>query len=600
MAVLNIDGTEGSEYPGARSLDPTCYTETTGSRGGDWTDAAQPTPTPTSSPPALLSASTCADLGWTNAEKFGSSAVCGESDMSLGGCSGALTWPEARHFCEASGARMCSVAELKANEAKSTGCGYDKEQVWASDRCGGSGFSLAFGAKSGGSETACAAGVGLHQVRCCADVFGGSPEGPTMTPSRAPAPPAVISASSCGDLKWANAAEFGSSIVCGESDLSLGGCSGDITWPEAREFCEEAGARMCSVAEMHANEARSTGCGLDKKQLWTSDSCGSDSFSTAYGASNKGTGSDCELTSTLRSVRCCADVGVGIATVGPTPFPTVSPVNAASASTCDDLGWTNTANWGDSLVCGESDFLPGRQCSGKVSWSEARAFCEAGGARLCTASELQLNEARSTGCGLDKALLWTGTACGGEGGAGFVAAMGASFAGKETLCAAGPEQLAAKLQGARCCADVSAVAALTGSPTSRPTASPAVTLSASSCGDLGWANAASFGSSVVCGESDLGLGGCSGKLPWAGAKAFCEQKGARLCSAAELLANEARSTGCGLDRALLWTRDGCDDSAGGGRGGVGFTLAYGATFGGSSTPCAEASALNEARCCADL
>ena len=86
----------------------------------------------------------------------------------------------------------------------------------------------------------------------------------------------------------------------------------------------------------------------------------------------------------------------------------------------------------------------------------------------------------------------------------------------------------------------------------------AVSQSFSSCDDLGWTNAAAYGSSLVCGESDTGLGGCSGDLTWSCAVAFCESKGARLCSLSELQADETTGTGCVYDALQLWTRTACD------------------------------------------
>lgn len=46
------------------------------------------------------SALSCDELGWTNADRFGSALVCGESDAGLGGCSGFTNWIQAIAFCE--------------------------------------------------------------------------------------------------------------------------------------------------------------------------------------------------------------------------------------------------------------------------------------------------------------------------------------------------------------------------------------------------------------------------------------------------------------------------------------------------------------------
>ena len=116
------------------------------------------------------------------------------------------------------------------------------------------------------------------------------------------------SVDSCTDLGWTNANTYGSSVVCGESDLSpLAGCSGFLSYGDATNFCLGAGARLCTVDEMSNDEARGTGCSYDDDQLWTQTSCGDDSHYTQYGASNQGDSSSCTSDSETRYVRCCAD-----------------------------------------------------------------------------------------------------------------------------------------------------------------------------------------------------------------------------------------------------------------------------------------------------
>ena len=129
----------------------------------------------------------------------------------------------------------------------------DKEQLWTRTACEG-GFLLAFGSSAYGFDAPCAeAGDDTHKVRCCADTVGtggGDDSGGALT----------VSVSSCDDLGWTNANKFGSSLVCGESDDGLGGCSGEVDWASAVAFCEGSGARLCSSDELAADEARSTGC----------------------------------------------------------------------------------------------------------------------------------------------------------------------------------------------------------------------------------------------------------------------------------------------------------------------------------------------------
>ena len=47
-------------------------------------------------------------------------------------CSRDKTFAEAEAICQAAGARLCTVAELKDGCTVGTGCGYDQELVWAS------------------------------------------------------------------------------------------------------------------------------------------------------------------------------------------------------------------------------------------------------------------------------------------------------------------------------------------------------------------------------------------------------------------------------------------------------------------------------------
>lgn len=153
-----------------------------------------PTPLPTLAPTVYVSCSvsTCDELGWTNAETFGSASVCGESDKGLGGCSGYLDWSSARDFCQAGGARLCTLEELLDDEVRDTGCNANAELIWSSDTCtdseGSPGFSVAYGAPSlTYTNTSCKSQqVSTSMVaRCCADVTGCS-TGPTLVPTESP------------------------------------------------------------------------------------------------------------------------------------------------------------------------------------------------------------------------------------------------------------------------------------------------------------------------------------------------------------------------------------------------------------------------------
>jgi len=44
-----------------------------------------------------------------------------------------------------------------------------------------------------------------------------------------------------------------------------------LNWDGAKAACGGAGGRLCTVAEIEADCTSGTGCGLDKQNVWTSD-----------------------------------------------------------------------------------------------------------------------------------------------------------------------------------------------------------------------------------------------------------------------------------------------------------------------------------------
>eukprot|EP00930_Biecheleria_cincta_P098874 TRINITY_DN9052_c0_g1_i1.p1 TRINITY_DN9052_c0_g1~~TRINITY_DN9052_c0_g1_i1.p1 ORF type:complete len:590 (+),score=67.64 TRINITY_DN9052_c0_g1_i1:63-1832(+) len=259
---------------------------------------------------------------------------------------------------------------------------------------------------------------------------------PQPIPNPSPQPQVETSASSCDDLGWTNALRWGSEDVCGESDaLPLAGCSGKVTLQEAKSFCVAAGARLCTAAELQSDESAATGCGYDSEMVWSSTSteCDDGQVMVVFGRSDKATSDPkcVDATEANYYARCCADTTPSpeparVPTPGPTPVPTPVPTSlptpqttsaptpqptkaGTSASSCEDLGWTNALKWGSESVCGESDDSPLSGCSGQVTLQEAKSICDAAGARLCTAAELQADESRGTGCSYDSVMIWSST-----------------------------------------------------------------------------------------------------------------------------------------------------------------------------------------------
>ncbi|MCA9518673.1 MAG: hypothetical protein KC635_27240, partial [Myxococcales bacterium] len=121
---------------------------------------------------ASASAKTCAQLGWSDGATWGSASVCARSAPGAS-CSGAVSWSAAVAFCEAAGARLCSVEELRADEARDSGCAYDDARVWSSTACGAMARTTLAGATTGvGNVAEACTGEGeatTAVARCCAD-----------------------------------------------------------------------------------------------------------------------------------------------------------------------------------------------------------------------------------------------------------------------------------------------------------------------------------------------------------------------------------------------------------------------------------------------
>jgi hypothetical protein len=211
---------------------------------------------------------------------------------------------------------------------------------------------------------------------------------PTHPPTPVPTTMVECSASTCQVLGW-SASPFGSTGVCGESNVD-NICSGDVTWDAARAFCQAAGARLCTLAELLNDEARDTGCNYNTELIWSATSCydgvgTADGYYTAYGSTSSGFGattSVCKSRTVAASTytRCCADVEGCSPTPLPTPLPSPRPtpeptfepttypsprpsrlpsplptpqptlnrnIDTCSRSSCSELGWTNAASFGE-------------------------------------------------------------------------------------------------------------------------------------------------------------------------------------------------------------------------------------------------------------
>jgi hypothetical protein len=610
-----------------------------------------PAHAPAPPPAGCVSAKTCESLetqygGWP----LGSytPTVCGESDAPACFTSSQTAvngWSGAQASCFEVGARLCTPQELQYGAGWGTGCGYNSNPVWTGAPCrtvfGSSGhyavqFPPGSNIDSFNSQQICEEDAVTHAaVRCCAD-HG------TMTDHIADRllcdPYAAMaecsSASNCTALGWRlDLAGTGDVAVCGESDVvstvtgaDSAGCTSDASWATADAICLSAGARLCTVEELEADETAGTGCGFDAALSWSRDNlnCSTGQHTAVIGRSTSSAScmtcvagtTVCLPDSTPSAVRCCADTDAtespsclpGGAVPAPPPALVPLPSGCVSRDSCATLhmsfgGWPNNTYV---QGCGESDngFDSGaNNCFGNddntiIDWQQAASLCFEAGARLCTATELQYGAGKGTGCGHDAAYVWSSDSCvGGHLVSQFNNASGnchddGSIQGladcSEQRCIQDDYDAAV-----RCCADP-------GYLTSDPTritcdayAAQQVCTSAQNCTALAFGNA--YGDPAVCGESDIGAQGqCWNAVTWSQAETFCLGAGARLCTVEEVRADETRSSGCMHDNRLIWTRDAVTCNPGQ------YVVESGSSVNNDGTThCQDATATAAVRCCAD-
>ena len=323
------------------------------------------------------------------------------------------------------------------------------------------------------------------------------------------------------------------------------------------------------------------------------------------------------------------------------------PVVDGFERVCDQPGWQAKRR---ETVC-FSSIRTSNECNRAVTWSRAADVCLATGGRLCTADELRRNAARGGGCNLNQSPVWAEDACGPTPGHRLL--VPGSRAGRNSVpeqCTPteAPAGQPLALAGVKCCAGfddrvptmsssggdattpasisitapatvstTSAVVVTTGptlatapatdglgtnliaetstseptpaptpsEPTSSPT-SPTLSDSFRPCEQIRWNSAANL---PVCSGSFVN-GVCYRAETHANAAQICASIGARLCRAAELQANLARSTGCAMNKVMVWTSNRCGGTAALQAPGAGTKLA---------PVCISVESDAAVRCCAD-
>jgi hypothetical protein len=344
-----------------------------------WSAAAPPPPPAHAGCTSSLSceALTAAYDGWPVAT--GAAGVCGESDngfavVSFGGlhqhtgmtmCYGADDtqtdgWQHAQAICFEIGARLCSQQELTAGAGLNTGCGHNAAPIWVQESCTtptGPGH-MTVNPSTRAATCSTNTPTTLPAVRCCADTAA-SKTTSDITNGHCDAfthGTGCTSPRSCNELtavsgtgSWPT--QHGDVMVCGESDNGLGpnhtahcyGASGAtgadvIGWSQAHTICANAGARMCTIDELEADETQGTGCLHDRAMVWTGEvgHCAAGEHMTVIGAGGGSTGHrrrNCVVDTGSAAVRCCADAITSLATACGTTTTGAPPSPPSGSST---------------------------------------------------------------------------------------------------------------------------------------------------------------------------------------------------------------------------------------------------------------------------
>jgi len=586
--------------------------------------------------------------------------VCGESDLGLGGCSGVVTWPNAKNFCESAGARLCTVTELQADEARGTGCGLDTVMSWTSDSCG-IGFMVAPGSTRLTTEPSCETASSDTKVRCCADVKKSSPvPAPTKGPEPSPVPapttfplaPVPTSIRGCVSLDASSAGALDgnsaslSLVSSGGSDLGF-----DSSWMKQGFNVIVFSAE----GETSSTETYNTALSVVSSDSILADlqSVAPGSFVVVLAKGSTDTASTANVGEDLREYMGCR---LGAASFGPLGYQDsyalafVQPSNvlaeAASPTTFGSV--TVSVTYGLlSLEAMSAGFADGNSASLSVSYGGVDlGFDTSWIARGLNVVVLgaQGQVVSSTNYDIllyeDAAAVMVadleGVAEGsvvvilasdannhwekdhiGDDLRAYMRCLGSSefetiefrdsFAFifvkegttplAEAASAAGSGSVTVSVDEFLC--DFDSAPAPAPAVVVAPSSVPAPTVntiisgggSVSTCDDLGWTNAAAVGSTDVCGSSIGNTGACSDLMSWAEASDFCVGVGARLCTVTELQADETSGTGCSLNRKLVWSAESCDG---------GYLLAPGSSRLTTEPSCETASLVFHARCCADV
>jgi len=311
----------------------------------------------------------------------------------------------------------------------------------------------------------CAVDEETHEVRCCSDrAIGG----------------------------WTKKKCNGKDLWTESDGRNFGGCRHRSTWKQANKQCQIRGSRLCTRAEIKAQCTRGTGCGHDADLIWSGTVELKQCHDVAGGNGNAAKEFErCAAHSEVHEVRCC--------------------------STKSIAGWAKRRCSGKDLWT-ESDGKNFGACQHAKTYEDAKNFCGALGARLCTRLELTARCTRGTGCNHDSDLIWASTTATRDC---HDVVKASNNAREHQKCAAHNEK-----HEVRCC---------------------------SSKYIKGYTRKRCQGRWLWTESNSAGFGGCQHSKTYAQAYSKCASMGARLCSKDEVWNQCTTGTGCNHDSDLLWT-----------------------------------------------
>lgn len=126
-----------------------------------------------------------------------------------------------------------------------------------------------------------------------------------------PPTPAVASCLPCSATSLQTSTPPAAAAVCSDSAVN-DACFGSGNYSQAEAVCGSLGARLCTAEEVSAGVAADTGCGWDRKTIWTRTSCrvplsGQEGHVVLAGAPSDDIVATCEAKSAEQGIRCCAD-----------------------------------------------------------------------------------------------------------------------------------------------------------------------------------------------------------------------------------------------------------------------------------------------------